>query len=327
MKQRRFGRTGWQVSEIGYGMWGMGGWTGSQDEESLQSLQRAIDLGCNFFDTAWAYGDGHSEELLGKALRANPGKKLYVATKVPPKNREWPSQRNFTLDESYPPEYVFEYVEKSLRNIENGGGTDTLDLIQYHTWEDKWLDDPRTAKTIEQLRASGKVRAVGISLNRWEPWNGVRAVKSGLVDAVQVIYNIFDQNPEDELFPACREKDVAVIARVPFDEGSLTGTLTLQTTWPKDDWRNTYFVTENLRSSVEHAEALKYLIPPGSSMAEMALRFILNNPDVGTIIPGMRKIRNVEANIAASDKGPLPGVLHAELQKHRWDRTPTKWSQ
>jgi len=323
MKFRRFGRTGWQVGEIGYGMWGMGGWTGSEDAESSASLQRAIDLGCNFFDTAWAYGDGHSEQLLGQALRANPGKKLYVATKVPPKNRRWPSNPSFTLEQSYPPEYVFEYVEKSLRNIR----TDALDLIQYHTWEDKWLDDERTLRTIEKLRESGKVRAVGISLNRWEPWNGIRAVKAGLVDAVQVIYNIFDQNPEDELFPACREKDVAVIARVPFDEGSLTGTLTLQSKWPKQDWRHTYFVPENLRASVEHADALKYLIPADSSMAELALRFILNNCDVSTIIPGMRKIRNVEANIAASDKGPLPGVLRAELQKHRWDRKPTKWSQ
>jgi aryl-alcohol dehydrogenase-like predicted oxidoreductase len=323
MKFRRFGRTGWQVSEIGYGMWGMAGWTGSQDKESLASLQRAIDLGCNFFDTAWAYGDGHSEELLGKALRANADKKLHVATKVPPKNRQWPSKREFSLAVSYPPEYVFEYVEKSLQNI----GVETVDLFQYHTWEDKWLDDDSTVRTIEKLRSSGKVRAVGISMNRWEPWNGIRAVKSGLVDAVQVIYNIFDQNPEDELFPTCRAHDVGVIARVPFDEGSLTGTLTLDSKWPKDDWRSTYFVPENLLSSVEHADALKYLVPPGSTMPEMALRFILNNPNVGTIIPGMRKIRNVEANLAASDKGPLPGVLHAELQKHRWDRTPTEWSQ
>jgi aryl-alcohol dehydrogenase-like predicted oxidoreductase len=323
MKTRRFGRLGWGVSEIGYGMWGMAGWTGSQDAESLASLQRAIDLGCNFFDTAWAYGDGHSEELLGQALRANVGKKLYVATKVPPKNRQWPSKREFALDESYPPEYVFDYVDKSLKNL----GAESLDLIQYHTWEDGWLDDPRTAHTIEKLRQSGKVRAVGISMNRWEPWNGIRAVKSGLVDAVQVIYNIFDQNPEDELFPACREKDVAVIARVPFDEGTLTGTLTVESKWPADDWRSTYFVPENLLSSVEHADALKYLIPPGSSMAEMALRFILNNPDVATIIPGMRKIKNVEANTAASGKGPLPAVLHAELQKHRWERTPAEWSQ
>ena len=253
MKFRRFGRTDWQVGEIGYGMWGMAGWTGSQDAESLASLQRAIDLGCNFFDTAWAYGDGHSEELLGKALRANPNKKLYVATKVPPKNRCWPSKREFSLDVSYPPEYVFEYVEKSLHNI----GVETLDLFQYHTWEDNWLDDERTVRTIEKLRSSGKVRAVGISMNRWEPWNGIRAVKSGLIDAVQVIYNIFDQNPEDELFPACRAHDVGVIARVPFDEGSLTGTLTLESKWPKEDWRSTYFVPENLLSSVEHADALK----------------------------------------------------------------------
>jgi aryl-alcohol dehydrogenase-like predicted oxidoreductase len=323
MKFRRFGKTGWQVSEIGYGMWGMGEWTGSQDEESLASLARAIHLGCNFFDTAWAYGEGHSEALLGKALRANPAKKLYLVTKVPPKNREWPSKREFSLDVSYPPQYVLEYVDKSLRNI----GTDTLDLIQYHTWEDKWLDDERTVRTIEKLRQSGKVRAVGISMNRWEPWNGIRAVKSGLIDAVQVIYNIFDQNPEDELFPACRAHDVGVIARVPFDEGSLTGTLTLDSKWPEGDWRSTYFVPENLLSSVEHADALKYLVPPGSSMAEMALRFILNNPDVSTIIPGMRKLRNVEVNIAASGKGPLPSVLHAELRKHRWDREPTEWSQ
>ena len=323
MRYRKFGRTDWQVSEIGYGMWGMAGWTGSDDTESLASLQRSIDLGCNFFDTAWAYGDGHSEELLGKALRANSGKKLYVASKVPPQNRRWPSQRGFTLDESYPPEYVFEYVDKSLRNI----GVHALDLIQYHTWEDNWLDDQRTIRTIEELRAAGKVRAVGISMNRWEPWNGIRAVKSGLIDAVQVIYNIFDQNPEDELFPACRANDVAIIARVPFDEGSLTGSLTLQSAWPKNDWRSTYFVPENLRTSVEHAEALKPLVPAGSSMAEMALRFILNHPDVATIIPGMRKIKNVEANIAASDKGPLPAVLHSELRKHRWVRQPTEWSQ
>jgi aryl-alcohol dehydrogenase-like predicted oxidoreductase len=331
MHYRRFGRTGWNVSEVGYGMWGLAGWTGSEDKESLASLQRSVDLGCNFFDTAWAYGDGHSEQLLGKILRANqgndavggPDKKLYVATKIPPKNRRWPSRREFSLDDCYPPEYIVEYVEKSLANI----GVDTLDLIQFHTWEDRWLDDERLPRAIENLRSSGKVRAVGISLNRWEPANGIRAVRAGLVDAVQVIYNIFDQNPEDELFPACREKNVAVIARVPFDEGSLTGTLTLESTWPKNDWRSTYFVAENLKSSVAHADALKPLLKDGLTMPEMALRFILNNKDVATIIPGMRKIKNVETNIAASEKGPLPSSLHAELRKHRWDRTPTAWSQ
>jgi aryl-alcohol dehydrogenase-like predicted oxidoreductase len=331
MNYRRFGRTGWNVSEIGYGMWGMAGWTGSADAESLESLQRAVDLGCNFFDTAWAYGDGHSEQLLGKILRANkgnaaaggPDKKLYVATKIPPKNRRWPSRREFALDDCYPPDYIVEYVEKSLTNI----GVETLDLIQFHTWEDAWFDDQRLPSAIENLRSSGKVRAVGISLNRWEPWNGIRAVRAGLVDAVQVIYNIFDQNPEDELFPACREKDVAAIARVPFDEGSLSGTLTLSSTWPTGDWRNTYFVAENLKSSVAHADALKPLLGDGMNMPEMALRFILNNKDVATVIPGMRKTRHVESNLAASAKGPLPVVLHAALRHYRWDRTPTQWSQ
>src|SRR6202035_1137996 len=198
MNYRRFGRTGWNVSEIGYGMWGMAGWTGSEDQQSLESLQHGVDLCCNFFDTAWAYGDGHSETLLGKIIRSNPMKTLYAATKIPPKNRRWPSQRGFSVDESYPPQYIEEYVHKSLENI----GVSKLDLIQFHTWEDHWLDDDRLLKAIEKLRTG----------------NGVRAVKSGLIDAVQVIYNIFDQNPEDELFPACREKNVAVIARVPFDE-------------------------------------------------------------------------------------------------------------
>src|SRR5580704_16205687 len=209
MNYRRFGRTEWMVSEIGYGMWGMAGWSGSDDAESLAALQRSVDLGCTFFDTAWAYGDGHSEELLGQILRANSGKRLYAATKIPPKNRRWPSRREFSLDDCFPPEYIVEYVEKSLANI----GVESLDLIQFHTWEDKWLDDQRFPRAIEDLRSSGKVRAVGISLNRWEPANGIRAVRAGLVDAVQVIYNIFDQNPEDELFPACREKNVAVISR------------------------------------------------------------------------------------------------------------------
>jgi len=323
MKYRRFGRTGWNVSEIGYGMWGMAGWSGSQDEESLASLNRAVELGCNFFDTAWAYGSGHSEKLLGKILRAHSDKKLYAATKIPPQNRKWPSRRNFTLDDCFPPNYIFEFVDTSLGNI----GVETLDLIQFHTWEDGWLDDERLPRAIEKLRASGKVRAVGVSINRWEPWNGVRAVRSGLIDAVQVIYNIFDQNPEDELFPACREKDVAVIARVPFDEGTLTGSITLDSKWPADDWRSTYFVPENLKASVEHADALKPLLKDGMTLPEMALRFILNNPDVDTIIPGMRKTRNVDGNVAADDKGPLPAALQAELKKHRWIRTPSSWSQ
>ncbi|MDP4223785.1 MAG: aldo/keto reductase [Bacteroidota bacterium] len=323
MKYRTFGKTGWKVSDIGYGMWGMGGWTGSDDDESMQSLQLAADIGCNFFDTAWGYGDGHSEGLLGRLVRANKRKKLYTATKIPPKNFRWPARPEFSLDDCFPPGHIEEYVEKSLKNA----GLDSFDLMQFHTWEDRWLEDERGISKMLDLKKQGLFHAIGISLNRWEPWNGVKAVKSGLADAVQVIYNIFDQNPMDELFPACREMNVAVIARVPFDEGSLTGTLTKDSKWPYGDWRNTYFVPENLISSVEHADALKPLVPKGMTMPEMALRFILGEPTVSTIIPGMRKPKHVRTNLAASDAGLLSSSLMKELGKHRWDRTPKRWSQ
>lgn len=324
MNYRRFGRTGWMVSEIGYGMWGMGGWTGSDDAESLQSLQLAADLGCNFFDTAWGYGAGHSEGLLGQLVRANPGRRLYTASKIPPKNFKWPSRREYSLDDCFPPAHIEEYVTKSLANL----GLPSMDLIQFHTWEDSWVKDDRWARKLADLKSQGLIQAVGISINRWEPWNGVHAVRSGLIDAVQVIYNIFDQNPEDELFPACAEHDVAVIARVPFDEGTLTGTLTKDSRWPEGDWRNTYFVPENLIPAIERADALKPIAAAaGLSMPEMALRFILNNSTVSTIIPGMRKLRHVEANIAAGNAGSLPADLHQQLRSHRWDRKPTEWSQ
>jgi aryl-alcohol dehydrogenase-like predicted oxidoreductase len=322
MNYRTFGRLGWQVSEIGYGMWGMGGWTGSDDRQSREALERALALGCNFFDTAWAYGAGKSEGLLGELLRAHRGQRIYTATKIPPKNRQWPSRRTSTLDDCYPPDHIAEYVHSSLQNA----GLDSFDLMQLHTWEDGWLADDRWFKALDDLKRQGLIRGIGLSLNRWEPWNGVKAVQSGLIDAVQVIYNIFDQNPEDELFPACRQHNVAVIARVPFDEGTLTGTLTEESRWPEGDWRNLYFVPENLNASVERAEALKRLLPAGVTLPALALRFILAEPTVSTIIPGMRKVRNVEANIATSGAAPLSAELLTELRKHRWDRKPTEWS-
>jgi aryl-alcohol dehydrogenase-like predicted oxidoreductase len=323
MNYRRLGRTNWQVSEIGYGMWGMGNWNGTDDELTVDVLQRAVDLGCNFFDTALAYGEGRSEALLGQIVRTNPNKKIYTSTKVPPLNRQWPSRREFTLDDCFPPEHIEESVHQSLKNT----GLESLDLVLLHTWEDSWLDDDRWAKKLDELRRAGLIHAFGISINRWEPWNGVRTVRSGLVDVVQVIYNIFDQNPEDELFPACVEHDVAIIARVPFDEGSLAGTLTRESSWPEGDWRKGYFVPENLISSVEHAEALRPVVPADMTMPEMALRFILSNPNVSTVIPGMRKSRYVEANVAASEAGPLSEGLLRKLRVHRWERQPTEWSQ
>ena len=330
MKYRRFGRTGWEVSEMGYGMWGMAGWTNSNDNESLSSLQASVEQGCNFFDTAYAYGNGRSENLLGQTVRANPDKRLYTATKIPPKTLQWPAPPESTLMESYPPDHVEEYVHRSLENAR----LDQFDLMQFHTWSDDWMRDDRWFYKLDDLRSQKLIRAIGISINRWEPWNGVRAVQSGQIDAVQVIYNIFDQNPEDDLFPACREMNVAVIARVPFDEGTLTGTLTKDSKWPEGDWRNTYFVPENLIPSVERADAIKKLLEEWNrehetriTMPELALRFILGNDDVSTIIPGMRKLSHVEANIEASDAGPLPKELQEKLKGFRWVRKPTPWSQ
>jgi aryl-alcohol dehydrogenase-like predicted oxidoreductase len=323
MKYRKLGRTEWQVSEIGYGMWGMAGWSGSDDEESLRSLQLSVDMGCNFFDTAWGYGNGKSEALLGKLVRSNKDKKLYTATKIPPKNFKWPGKREYSLDDCFPPDHIREYVEKSLTNA----GLGSFDLMQFHTWEDHWLHDDRGIMKMIELKEEGLFKAIGISINRWEPWNGIKAVRSGLIDTVQVIYNIFDQNPKDELFPACREMNVGVIARVPFDEGSLTGTLTKESKWPLGDWRNSYFVPENLIPSVENADALKPLLLNDMTMPELALRFILGEPTVSTIIPGMRKPSHAKMNIKTSDAGPLDQNLMKELEKHRWDREPSSWSQ
>ncbi|RCR68784.1 aldo/keto reductase [Larkinella punicea] len=323
MQYRTFGRTGWQVSEIGYGMWGLAGWTGSERQEVDQALDRSVELGCNFFDTAWGYGEGLSERILGDLLKRFSDKRLYVATKIPPKNRQWPSKPEFTLKDVFPADYIVEYTEKSLKNL----GVETIDLQQFHVWEDGWAEQDEWKEAITQLTQQGKVQAWGISVNRWEPDNCLNTLRTNLIDAVQVIYNIFDQAPEDNLFPLCRELNIGVIARVPFDEGTLTGTLTKESTFPADDWRSTYFVPENLNSSVDHADALKPLVPAGMTLPEMALRFILENPDVATTIPGMRKLRNVEANMATSDGKTLNPELIKELKGHRWDRTPTEWSQ
>jgi aryl-alcohol dehydrogenase-like predicted oxidoreductase len=256
-------------------------------------------------------------------MRRHSDKRIYFATKIPPKNFKWPSRSHFNLEDCFPAQHIIEYTEKSLTNL----GVDCIDLQQFHVWEDSWASNDKWKSAVEKLVKDGKVKHFGVSVNRWEPDNVLKTLETGLIDAVQVIYNIFDQAPEDNLFPLCRKHDIGVIARVPFDEGTLTGTLTKDTVFPKDDWRSTYFVPENLNSSVDHAEALRPIIPQGMTMAEMALRFILCNDDVHTIIPGMRKIRNVEANIATSDGKKLSEALKVKLQKHRWDRTPTEWSQ
>jgi aryl-alcohol dehydrogenase-like predicted oxidoreductase len=323
MQYRSFGRLGWLVGEIGYGMWGLAGWSGSDDDETAAALERAVELGCNFFDTAWAYGNGHSERLLGALVRNHPGKELYVATKVPPKNFKWPSRRGYTLDDCFPADHIRQYAEKSLANL----NLPRIDLLQFHVWEDSWAPDEEWQRAIEDLKRQGLIRAAGVSVNRWEPTNVVETLRTGLIDAVQVIFNIFDQSPQDELFPVCRELNVAVIARVPFDEGSLTGNLTKTSRWPQGDWRNSYFVPENLTQSVDRADALRPLVPGGMTMPDLALRWILAEPVVSTIIPGMREVKHVDANLTASDGQSLEPRLLEQLKAHRWDRTPTDWSQ
>ncbi|MFY1631733.1 aldo/keto reductase [Solwaraspora sp. WMMB335] len=327
MRHRRMGRLGWQVSEIGYGMWGIGGgpggFTGWDYDTAPGCLDLAVELGCTFFDTAWVYGRGISEQMLGALLRRHPDRRLYVATKIPPKNRAWPPAPTDTLTDVFPADHIREYTRRSLDNL----GVERIDLLQLHVWEDRWAKETQWQETIGGLKQEGVVDAVGISVNRWEPTNCVAALDSGLIDVIQVIYNIFDQAPEDELFPRAQRDDIAIIARVPFDEGSLTGTVTADSTWPAEDWRSTYFGPENLPPTVARTEALAAEVPDGMTMPELALRFILDHPAVSTVIPGMRTTTNVRANLSVSDGVPLDPALRSRLRRHRWDRTPTWWSQ
>jgi aryl-alcohol dehydrogenase-like predicted oxidoreductase len=322
MKYRKLGRTGFDVSDIAHGLWGMGGWSGSDDSESLAALQLSVDLGCNFFDTAWAYGDGKSDALLGQIISRNKGTRLYAASKIPPKNRKWPAKPEYQYRDVFPADHVFQHA----RMIREKLGTESIDLLQFHVWDDGWANEPEFRETVEKLKSDGLIRFFGISINRWEPANGIAAIRTGLVDAVQVIYNIFDQAPEDKLFPVCKELNIGVIARVPLDEGSLGGKLTLDTKFPPGDWRAMYFGPENLLPTVVRVEKLRPVLPPGISLPDMALRFILSDPVVSTTIVGMRKPGHVRENIATSDAGPLDPALLQKLKPHRWDRVPAPWA-
>src|SRR5437763_2618663 len=322
MKYRKLGRTGFDVSEIAYGLWGMGGWSGSDDRESLQALQLAVDLGCNFFDSAWTYGDGKSDGLLGQTIAKNRGKRLFAASKIPPKNNQWPALPKYKYQDVFPHDHVLDYADRIRKQL----GTDSIDVLQFHVWDDSWANEPDFRNTVEKLKRDKTILAFGLSVNRWEPWNGIKALRTGLVDAVQVIYNVFDQSPEDELFLACKKLNIGVIARVPLDEGSLGGKMTLETKFPADDWRSKYFGPENLSNTIPRVEKLKAVLPPRMSLPEMALRFILSNPIVSTTIVGMRKQEHVRDNIAVSDDGPLDAALVQKLKSHRWDRKPKPWS-
>ena len=324
MQYRKFGKLDWKVSEVGYGMWGMAGWTESDDKETAIALDRSVELGCNFFDTAWAYAAGKSERILADLLKRQAHKKLYTATKIPPKNLKWPTIKGSSIDEVYPVNHIVEYTEKSLKNL----GVECIDLQQFHVWEDAWAQRDEWQSAVDKLKKEGKVQSMGISVNRWEPTNCLQTLETGLIDAIQVIYNIFDQSPEDELFPYCQQNNIAIIARVPFDEGSLTGTLSKESKWDKGDFRNIYFCAENLYPTIDRVEALRNALPVGTNLPEVALKFIQHHPAVSTMIPGMRKIRNVENNmrVGAADSLRLSPEMLALLRNHRWDRQPSAWS-
>jgi aryl-alcohol dehydrogenase-like predicted oxidoreductase len=322
MHHRTLGKTGFSITDIGCGLWGMSGWSGSDDAESLRALQLAVDLGCNFFDTAWAYGEGKSDGFLGRILAANPDKRLYSASKIPPKNRRWPAIPRYDYNDVFPADHVLAHADL----IRHALGVDTIDLLQFHVWDDSWTDRKEFRDSIERLKRDKVIHAFGLSLNRWQPTNGIKAIRTGLVDAVQVIYNLFDQNPEDELFPLCEELNIGVIARVPLDEGSLGGKITRDTTFPEGDWRKGYFNPKNLAITMDRVDRLREDLPSGMSLPELAIRFILSHPAVSTIIVGMRKEEHVRGNLSLSDAEALAASLVEKMRRHRWDRSPAPWS-
>jgi aryl-alcohol dehydrogenase-like predicted oxidoreductase len=317
MQYRKLGRTNFQVSDIGYGAWGIGGkqWLGGTDDESLVALHRAIDLGVNLIDTALAYGDGHSEQLVGEAVRA-AGQKIYVATKVPPKNGIWPATASTPIADVFPYDYIVSSAEESLRNLK----LPTIDLLQLHVWTDAWVEREEWRRAFEDLKRDGKVRSTGISATEHDPDSVLLAMRTGLVDAVQVIYNIFDQTPEVNLLPLAGEMNIGILARVPLDEGALSGAMTAGTTFPPGDFREFYFKGDRKKQVVQHVQALQRDLGEGVSLPDTALRFCLSQPAVSSVIPGMRTRRHVESNTALSDLGPLHATTLAMLRRHAWDR-------
>jgi len=317
MKYRQLGKTGLEVSEIGYGAWGIGQseWVGAEDELSLKSLKAARDAGVNLFDTALAYGMGHSEQLIARAFGKST--EVIIASKVPPKNFIWPAQPGVPLGDVFPRKYVLTSLVQTLKNL----GRETVDLYQFHVWNDEWADNDEWLSTVREIRSSGKARFLGISINDHQPANSLKGLATGLIDAVQVIYNIFDQSPDDELLPYCQKHHIGVLARVPFDEGSLTGKIRPDTTFPKGDFRHDYFSGNRKQQVWDRVQRLtKEAAIPLDLLPQFALRFCLSHPAVSTVIPGMRTPAHVASNAAASDAGPLPPALLAKIHPHRWLR-------
>jgi aryl-alcohol dehydrogenase-like predicted oxidoreductase len=317
VEYRRLGRTGLQVSEIGYGAWGIGGagWVGAAEDESVRALHRAIELGVTVIDTARGYGE--SERIVGRVVRDHPGAGLVVATKVPPKNDAFPPPPGLDPAEAFPAEHIRTSLHESLR----ASGLEAFDLLQLHVWDDEWLGRGDWLETVEVVKREGLIRFFGVSINDLQPENALALVASGIADTVQMIYNVFHQQPEERLLPACAAHDVGVVVRVALDEGGLTGRITAGTEFPPDDWRRRYFGGDRLRQVQEHVDALVAdLGIDRDELPEQALRYVLAAPEVSTVIVGMRSVRNVERNTAVSDGHPPPPERRAVLARHRWER-------
>ena len=318
MKYRELGKTGLKVSEIGYGAWGIGKsmWIGASDNESLKALHRSIDLGLNFIDTALGYGDGHSEKLVGQVVRER-SETIYVATKIPPKNEVWPAQPGTPVAKTFPAQHVMACTEQSLKNL----GLEAIDVQQFHVWSDEWVDQGDWLEAILKLKHQGKIRHFGVSINDYQPENAIKLIETGAVDTVQVIYNIFEQSPEDKLFPACETHNVGVIVRVALDEGGLTGKITPYTKFEEGDFREKYFRGERKQEVYERVQKIAFdLNVTLEQTAETALRYVLSHPAVSTVIPGMRSIQNVERNCKIGDGRGLPAEMVEKLRTHRWAR-------
>jgi aryl-alcohol dehydrogenase-like predicted oxidoreductase len=317
MKYRKLGRAGMDVSEIGFGAWAIGGSWGPQNEkDSIDALHRSIDLGVNFIDTAAGYGSGKSERIIGEVLKTR-SEKVWVATKTPPLPGKWPPSPYCDMDERYPEKYLRENVEERLRNLQ----TDVIDVLQLHTWTRAWNRNPRPFETLRKLQAEGKIRAIGVSTPEQDQNSVIDLMRGGWIDTVQVIYNIFEQEPAAELLPVAQETNTGIIVRVVFDEGALTGKYTAETKFAEDDFRRNYFAGDRLERAARRAEKVKEdIADTGLTMPQVALKFALMHPAVSTVIPGIRNVAQAEANIGASDLPDLSEATMLKLREHNWQR-------
>lgn len=323
MRKRKLGRTGYMVSELGMGTLGMAGdmWRGVEPGDAQRSLYTAIDSGLDFVDTALFYGAGLAEKLVGEVIRDLRARdRVVVATKVPPLNETWPADANSLLERVFHPDHVQASVERSLRNLR----VEVLPLCQLHVWHDAWLDSRSWADVrgrMQLMIKQGKVLHWGISCNSCDPGSALAVLDEPIVEAAQVVYNIFERSCEAEFFARAADREVAIIARSPLDEGGLSGYLRVDSSFPKGDFRGRYFAGERLAQMVARVEALGALLGDEvRSAPELAVRFVLSRPEVAVTIPGMRRIEHVRANLHAASKGPLSEPLLARLADHAWDK-------